>query len=755
MKSDLARSSQTGRTSGAPRVLVATTAMLAFISFWRAAAIVLNDMGSSAFYAGAIAEHFVGKAGPWFILAIMCLAYAVRSVYIESCSMFVRGGVYRVVKEAMGSTLAKFSVSALMFDYILTGPISGVSAGLYLVGLLNELLHYAHYQLVLPVNATAAAFAILVTIYFWWENVKGIHESSEKALRIMYVTTVMVVIMLVWCGYTLWTKGAHLPPLPSLRNLTFSTDALGWLSHSRLPYTVGLIGILIGLGHSVLAMSGEETMAQVYREIEHPKLRNLEKAGFIIFLYSLIFTAGVAFFAVMIIPDAVRGNFYDNPIGGLAMYLSGPVLLRLAFRAFVVIVGVLMLAGAVNTAIVGSNGVLNRVSEDGILPDWFRRPHRRFGTSYRILNLVVGLQLLTIILSGGNIFLLGEAYAFGVMWSFAMKGLAVLVLRYKQPGQREFRVPLNLKIAGVEIPVGLGLVTLVLVALCVTNLFTKQVATISGVAFTIAFFAVFELSEKITQKRGAAHVELDQFNLEPGGDLTPEAVGVRPGNVIVMVRNYNTLYHLGAILRRTDTQKQDIAVLHLRLLERAASGEHELEAEQLFSHEEQELFTRALNLAEKSGKTVHLAVAPATEKWDGILRAAQSLKASTVVLGLSPRRSIAEEARIAGLAWEALPQPKPQLTLEIHSPNGQEHIFYLGPHAPHLTPKEIDLLHCLWLEFSKDVAPEELHHRDVVHFALNELMREAHNSGREEVLERLREHLREIRDQRARAPKCD
>jgi amino acid transporter len=564
----------------------------------------------------------------------------------------------------------------------------------------------------------------------------------------------MVVVMLVWCGYTLWTKGAHLPPLPSLKNLTFSTDALGWLKHTRLPYTVGLIGILIGLGHSVLAMSGEETMAQVYREIEHPKLRNLEKAGFIIFVYSLIFTAGVAFFAVMIIPDNVRGNFFDNPIGGLAMYMTGPLLLRLAFRAFVVIVGVLMLAGAVNTAIVGSNGVLNRVSEDGILPDWFRRPHRRFGTSYRILNLVVGLQLLTIILSGGNIFILGEAYAFGVMWSFAMKGLAVLVLRYKEPGQREFRVPLNFKIAGVEIPLGLGLITLVLVALCVVNLFTKQVATISGVAFTIAFFAVFELSEKITKKRGAAHAELDQFNLEPGGDLTPDAVGVRPGNILVMVRNYNTLYHLGSILRRTNTQKQDIAVLHLRLLERAGSGEHELEAEQLFSREEQVLFTRCLNLAEKMGKTVRLAVAPATEKWDGILRAAQSLKSSAVILGLSPKRSIAEEARIAGLAWEALPPPRPQLTLEVHSPNGQETIFYLGPHAPHLTPKEIELLHCLWLEFSNDVAPEELHHRDVVHFALNELVREAHNSGREEVLERLREHLREIRSRRVDVPEC-
>ena len=150
--------------AAAPRVLIASTAMLAFISFWQAAAVVLNDMGSSAFYAGAIAEHFIGKTAPWFILAIMILSFAVRSLYIESCSMFVRGGVYRVVKEAMGSTLAKFSVSALMFDYILTGPISGVSAGLYLSGLMNEVLAYFHSTVQFPVNATAAFFAILVVI---------------------------------------------------------------------------------------------------------------------------------------------------------------------------------------------------------------------------------------------------------------------------------------------------------------------------------------------------------------------------------------------------------------------------------------------------------------------------------------------------------------------------------------------------------------------------------------------------------------
>jgi len=719
--------------------------MLSFISFWRAAAIVLNDLGSSAFYAGAIAEQAIGKAAPWFILAIMLFAYAVRSMYIESCSMFVRGGVYRVVKEAMGSTLAKFSVSALMFDYILTGPISGVSAGQYLTGFFNELFGRLHVNLVLPINSTSAVFAIAVTIYFWWENIKGIPESSGKALRIMYVTTVMVVTMIAWCILTIWMRGAHLPPLPTKANLTFAPDALGWLRFSALPHTVAVIGILIGLGHSVLAMSGEETLAQVYREVEHPKLPNLEKAGLVIFVYSLIFTAGVSFFASMIIPDAIRPQYFGNLISGLALNFVGPFNLKLAFEGFVVIVGVLMLAGAVNTAIVGSNGVLNRVSEDGILPHWFRRPHPRFGTSYRMLNLVVGLQLLTIILSRGDIFILGEAYAFGVMWSFSMKGLAVLVLRYKQPGKRDFRVPLNFTIGRTEIPVGLGLITLVLFALSIMNLFTKQVATIAGVAFTLFFFTVFEISEKITLKHGAKHQELDMFNLQSDEALNAETVGVRPGNVLVMVRNSNALYNLNAVLDRMNPRQQDAVVLHLRVLSRAGSGGNELTKEDLFSVNEQELFTRALALAEKRGKSIHLAVAPATEKWEGILRAAQNLQSSTIALGMSSWRAVPDEARIAGLAWEALPEPRPQLTLEIYAPNGQEHIFYLGPHAPRLTSKEIDLLHGLWLELSNEVAPEELHHHDVVHLALEELSQDLHDGPRREIVDKIRRHLSMIR----------
>src|ERR1700728_2069148 len=634
------------------KVLVATTAMLAFISYWRAAAIVLNDLASSAYYAGGEAEQFIGKAAPWFILATMLLSYAVSQVYVESCSMFVRGGVYRVVKEAMGGTLAKFSVSALMFDYVLTGPISGVSAGQYLAGLLNELLAYAHIKRVLNGGPTAAAFAVLVPVYFWWQNIKGITESSEKALWIMQLTTVMVVALIAWCGYTLFVRGFHLPPAPITRNIVLDKHSLGWLSGRQWAHTLTLVAVFVGLGHSVLAMSGEESLAQVYREIEHPKLPNLKKAAFVIFIYSMVFTSLVSFFAVMIIPDRVRPQFFENLIGGLAMSLTGPFIARLIFHVFVVVVGTLILSGAVNTAIVGSNGVLNRVSEDGVLTDWFRQPHPKFGTSHRIINMVVVLQIITILISRGDVTFLANLYAFGVIWSFALKGIAVLVLRYTHPQDRAFRVPLNFHIAGVEIPLGLGLITLVLLSIAIVNLFTKPAATISGVIFSGLLFVGFEISEKrILRQRGQAHVGLDRFNLAQASELTTDNVGVQPGNILVPVSTHYALYHLDAALTRARRRRAEIVALHVQLLSRAPSGESNLAPEQLFGTIEQLLFTQVLSIAEKEGKPVRLTVVAANDLWDGILRTAANLGSATIVSGSSSSISITEQAREIGIAW--------------------------------------------------------------------------------------------------------
>jgi amino acid transporter len=729
-----------------PKVIIATTAMLSFISFWRAAAIVLNDLGSSAYYAGGEAEGFIGKSAPWFVLAVMLFSGAITVIYIESCSMFVRGGVYRTVKEALGGTLAKVSVSALMFDYVLTGPISGVAAGRYLGGLINDLFSYVHIAVTVPAGFTAAVFAVVVTGYFWWENIKGIPESSHKALRIMQVATVMVVILIAWCVYTAVLRHSSLPPFPRPSNIKLDENSLGWLYSgwgSRILQAVPLIAIFVGIGHSVLAMTGAESLAQVYREIEHPKLPNLKKAGLVIFLFSMLFTSLVSFFAVMIIPDNIRPEYLENLIGGLAMNLEGPLLIRLLFHVFVVAVGTAILAGAANTAIVGSNGVLNRVSEDGVLPDWFRQPHRKFGTSYRIINMIVALQITTIVLSRGDVTYLADLYAFGVIWSFALNGIAVLVLRYKRPEAREFRVPLNIQIGKTDFPVGVALITLILLAIAIVNLVTKPRATVSGLVFSVLLFTLFVASEKISRKgRSASHVEMDQFNVAAQAELNLESVGCRPGNVIVPVSNYHALYHLSAVLDRVKPERRDVVVLHARILRRTPSGETEIEAGRMFGSIEQYLFTQALSIAEKHGKPIRLAVIAASDIWEGILRAAVNLQSSTIVLGHSSKYSVAEQARQIGMAWEALPLPRPQFNIEIFEEGGKREFFLLGPHAPNLTANEIQLVHQLWLKFSDLVPAEELHHHDIVHFALDEVVEELKAGKESEIADRLREHLR-------------
>src|SRR5437868_12111247 len=210
------------------KVVVATTVALTFISFWRAAAVVLNDMASTMYYIGGITEQSLGKPAPWMVVAVMLFSFAVRSVYMESCSMFVRGGVYIVVRDSIGPTVAKLSVSSLVVDYILTGPISVVAAGQYLGRLLNEVSETAHQTWRTNPNWFSVFFSVAVTVYFWWSNIKGVPESSGKALRIMQITTVMVVILLVWCPLTLVLRGgAELPPLPTPSNLHLTKDELG------------------------------------------------------------------------------------------------------------------------------------------------------------------------------------------------------------------------------------------------------------------------------------------------------------------------------------------------------------------------------------------------------------------------------------------------------------------------------------------------------------------------------------------------
>jgi amino acid transporter/nucleotide-binding universal stress UspA family protein len=724
------------------QIIIVSSVMFTFISYWRTAAVVLCDLASTSYYIGGIVEQAIGPAAPWYILAVMLFSYAVRSVYIESCSLFVRGGVYRVVKEAMGGFLGKLSVSALMFDYILTGPTSGVSAGQYIMGLMIDSVKIVFPHMVIGEDARdhvkrwgSVLIAILITLYFFRQNMLGIHESSDKALKIMIATTVMAVIMLGWCFLTLLIRGPANPmpsPVPDLQpkvqyeqveeydrinpemkreqyirdpqtgklkpkpskddpntpepKINEATgrqeDPLGFIARwtpdlanmIRQPgnwlHFFGILGLFIAFGHSILAMSGEETLAQVYREVESPKLPNFKKAAFIVFLYSLLLTATISFLAVLLIPDEVRMKDYsDNLIGGLAMYVWGHPYARLALNAFVVIVGFLILAGAVNTAIIGSIGVLNRVAEDGVLPDWFLKPHPRYGTTYRLLWLIVALQLATILFSRGDMLILGEAYAFGVVWSFVFKALAMVVLRFKDRSPREYKVPFNVRVGNVEVPIGLSAIFLILLLTAILNFFTKEVATVGGLTFTALFLVTFVVSEHYHEKRlrGKHHHHLEQFNQQTTGEVTASSLGLMKAyRKLVAIRSPHNLFMLERALAETDPETTGIVVMTAKHTP-IGSGTVLEDAADLDAYDQQ-LMTAVVELAEKAGKQVKPMIVPTNNPLHAVLTTAKDLQAHEVIMGASNRYTADDQLDQIAFYWINLHGGNPApLTVRILS----------------------------------------------------------------------------------------
>jgi len=321
------------------------------------------------------------------------------------------------------------------------------------------------------------------------------------------------------------------------------------------------------------------------------------------------------------------------------------------------------------------------------------------------------------------------------VWSFFMKALGVTVLRFRRHDQ-EYKTPLNIKLGQREIPVGLLATTLTLFFVAIANLFSKQIATISGVGFTLFLFIVFTISNRLNAKaRSETKQGLEQFNL----DVRPEvAIGegtlqARPGCILVAVRDYNRMAHLQSVLEKTNLRRHDIVVMTVRGVSTGA-GEYDLAENQLFTDYERDLFTKVVAVAEKEGKHVDLLVVPAVNPFDAMVQTATKLQASRLVTGVSARMASEELARRIGNAWERLPEPRHAFSLEIITPGRPSIYVNLGPHPPRLWPEDVDLVHEMWLELSEKYAGAKLHHRDIVGVALRRMREQLQNAERDGVV---------------------
>jgi hypothetical protein len=226
----------------------------------------------------------------------------------------------------------------------------------------------------------------------------------------------------------------------------------------------------------------------------------------------------------------------------------------------------------------------------------------------------------------------------------------------------------------------------------------------------------------------------EKFRIDIRMDLSNESLHVRPGNVLVAVRNPHRLLHLKKVLEKTDTQKIDIVVLSVRGVTQSGSGEHPLDPDQLFAADETDVFTKVVFLAEKAGKHVELLVVPGTDPYDAMIQTAQRLQSSRIVTGLSMKMDPAEQGKLVGQAWERLPAPRPSLSLEIVTDDGQSVFFNLGPHPPRLWPEDVELVHRLWLELSEKDPNAKLHHRDIIGVALRRMEEQLRSGKTDDVI---------------------
>ena len=347
------------------------------------------------------------------------------------------------------------------------------------------------------------------------------------------------------------------------------------------------------------------------------------------------------------------------------------------------------------------------------------------------MNSVAILQIFTILASRGDTYLLGEAYAFGVVWSFALKSLGVLVLRFKRHDQ-EYKHPGNFKIGGHEIPAGLIITTSVLFLVAIANLFTKQIATIYGILFTLGLFALFTISDRINRPKMAGRKKAWKSSISITNPTSARGAFTRVPAPFWWRSATTARWPICRLCcSKTNLRRHDIVVMTVRTMITGA-GEYDLKDEQIFADYEKELFTRVVALAEKEGKPVELLVVPGLDPFDAMVRTAEKVNASRLVTGVSAKMGSDELARRIGLAWEKLPEPRHSFSLEIISPGRPSAFVNLGPHPPRLWPEDVERVHRLWLQLSERFG-SGLHHRDVVGLALQHFEKELEGARAEET----------------------
>jgi magnesium transporter len=708
-------------------IVLSSTALVSFMSVWKAAGLATSRLGAAVWFVAGVTTAIVGAPAPWLVLAAVVLGIFVRTIDVESWSLFIPSGLVGRAERAFGVGAARLAAAAILAERLLFTALACVVAA-----------HYGGFVLTTSVarRATSAigveelltVIAAGLVALLWIRGRLGMTVSQTSIAKGIWVAIAILAVTSVWGAVTVVRHG--LVSLSAISGPVAPVTFTGW------PRVDIALAWVCGLALALTALGGGDSLARTAQEFPPPRIHGLRRTATIVVLFSLSVTTVLAFVFTLIIPEAERHFWSEVPIAGVAAHLGGPTWLRHLMSGLIAAAALVMLVPAAQAAIEEAELMIRRLAEDRALPEALAVPHTRFGTLANAVDVIAAATILILIVSSGRVTWLARAYTIAIAATVLLKLATLYRLRTARPGPTPFTAPFNLRVGTRQWPLGIIVAGVIvsIAGLSMLVIFDPPALAAAGLIATLVL--LFSVSTRHVESRPTID-ELDSFELLPSGDLLRQA-DARPGNLLVPVRHPHSLAHVSSALQAAGDR--DVVVMTVRLL--GVDTDEDAPEEMSTTHAERELFSRVVALTERHRRSVRLLVVPGRNVFDAITSTIVRLRSAEVYVGESATLSAADQARLLGEAWEQAEKPQDlAVRLVITHHGGRSDAFHLGAHPPSLTSADLDLIHRVWLDATKSIGPS-VHHHDIVRAALTQMEQQLSGPQRDEALAAIRHAAR-------------
>ena len=711
------------------RVVLSATALLSFMSVWKAAALAIAELGVGTFFVVGLARALAGDWAPWVVLAAGVLSVLARAADIESWALFIPGGLIGRAEHAFGPRAAPVTAAAMLVERLVLAALACVLVGHHVADFVVAAVAGWPATARLTSEEVAGVLAIVLLGVLWLRARMGQDLPSRGIARGVWVGVGVLAGVVVWGAVTVVRHDVPMHVLTAV-----GVPGLAG-SGSRIADLV--MTALVAFAVSLPLLGGGDALAQGAHEYQPPRIRALRRTGTIVSLFTLAVAVPLAFFYTLLVPAGMQQLWFDTPLAGLGQHLAGPPWARAVAGVLLALTAVVLLLPAAHAALADAEQLLRRLASTHRLAERLVRQHPRFGTYAYAADVAAASAVLIILAGSGRVPWIAHAYAVGVGTTLIIRLTALVRLRTRMPGPRPYRVPLNVRLGRLRIAAGLVLVIACGSAALLALLAIGDMPAIATCALVGALV--------LTLAFGPGHAEadvgvddVDAFELLPPADLAVGQVEARPGNVLVAVRHPHSLSHVAAALQAAGDR--DVVVMTARLLGMDVEDDSSGHAEPTAA--ERRLLSRVVALAERYHRPVHLLIVPAQSVFDAVVATITRLRSSELYVGESSLLSADDQARLLGDAWERAEKPEGlDVRLVIHHHSGRDDAYHIGAHPPALTPGDLDLIHRVWLDAVKAVGPH-VHHHDVVRAALTQMEQQLSGPQRDDALGTIRQVAR-------------